>query len=118
MLGWRGGFLLSAAEQYLKLELTKNFRVGRLNAVSVGLFALVQTITTCCSTGHPRPRAVTAASRERLELCILAAIRWQRDNPAQVENCCEYRFPEIGEVCLDPFIVTGLDTLAHGPRPK
>ncbi|KAJ9117522.1 hypothetical protein QFC22_004372 [Naganishia vaughanmartiniae] len=27
--GWRGGFLLSAAEQYLKLELTKNFRVIR-----------------------------------------------------------------------------------------
>lgn len=26
--GWRGGFLLSAAEQYLKLELTKNFKVG------------------------------------------------------------------------------------------
>lgn len=25
--GWRGGFFLSAAEQYLKLELTKNFRV-------------------------------------------------------------------------------------------
>ncbi|KAL8277168.1 hypothetical protein RQP46_010416 [Phenoliferia psychrophenolica] len=27
--GWRGGFFLSAAEQYLKLELTKNFRVIR-----------------------------------------------------------------------------------------
>lgn len=27
--GWRGGFLLSSAEQYLKLELTKNFRVLR-----------------------------------------------------------------------------------------
>ncbi|GAA5860326.1 hypothetical protein JCM1840_002863 [Sporobolomyces johnsonii] len=27
--GWRGGFLLSAAEQYLKIELTKNFRVIR-----------------------------------------------------------------------------------------
>ncbi|CAE6445720.1 unnamed protein product [Rhizoctonia solani] len=27
--GWRGGFLLSAAEQYLKLELTKNFKVIR-----------------------------------------------------------------------------------------
>lgn len=26
--GWRGGFLLSAAEQFLKIELTKNFRVG------------------------------------------------------------------------------------------
>jgi len=25
--GWRGGFLLSAAEQFLKLELTKNFKV-------------------------------------------------------------------------------------------
>ncbi|KAG9104474.1 hypothetical protein FRC06_002130 [Ceratobasidium sp. 370] len=25
--GWRGGFLLSAAEQYLKLELTKNFKL-------------------------------------------------------------------------------------------
>ncbi|GAA5832997.1 hypothetical protein JCM3766R1_000390 [Sporobolomyces carnicolor] len=27
--GWRGGFLLSAAEQYLKIELMKNFRVIR-----------------------------------------------------------------------------------------
>ncbi|EJU06193.1 patatin-domain-containing protein [Dacryopinax primogenitus] len=27
--GWRGGFFLSAAEQYLKLELTKNFKVIR-----------------------------------------------------------------------------------------
>ncbi|KZS97703.1 patatin-domain-containing protein [Sistotremastrum niveocremeum HHB9708] len=27
--GWRGGFLLSAAEQWLKLELTKNFRFIR-----------------------------------------------------------------------------------------
>ncbi|SCZ88763.1 BZ3500_MvSof-1268-A1-R1_Chr10-3g03080 [Microbotryum saponariae] len=27
--GWRGGFLLSAAEQFLKIELTKNFRVIR-----------------------------------------------------------------------------------------
>ncbi|KAL7416743.1 acyl transferase/acyl hydrolase/lysophospholipase [Mrakia frigida] len=27
--GWRGGFLLSAMEQYLKLELTKNFKVIR-----------------------------------------------------------------------------------------
>ncbi|KAF8307243.1 patatin-domain-containing protein [Clavulina sp. PMI_390] len=27
--GWRGGFLLSAAEQFLKLELTKNFKVIR-----------------------------------------------------------------------------------------
>ena len=27
--GWRGGFFLSAAEQFLKLELTKNFRVIR-----------------------------------------------------------------------------------------
>ncbi|KAG9048285.1 hypothetical protein FS837_000348 [Tulasnella sp. UAMH 9824] len=27
--GWRGGFILSAAEQYLKLELTKNFKVIR-----------------------------------------------------------------------------------------
>jgi len=27
--GWRGGFLLSAAEQYLKIELMKNFRVSR-----------------------------------------------------------------------------------------
>jgi hypothetical protein len=26
-LGWRGNFLLSAAEQWLKLELTKNFKV-------------------------------------------------------------------------------------------
>lgn len=26
--GWRGGFLLSACEQLLKLELTKNFRVS------------------------------------------------------------------------------------------
>lgn len=25
--GWRGGYLLSAAEQFLKIELTKNFRV-------------------------------------------------------------------------------------------
>ncbi len=25
--GWRGNFLLSAAEQWLKLELTKNFKV-------------------------------------------------------------------------------------------
>jgi hypothetical protein len=24
--GWRGNFLLSAAEQWLKLELTKNFK--------------------------------------------------------------------------------------------
>jgi hypothetical protein len=28
-LGWRGNFLLSAAEQWLKHELTKNFRVIR-----------------------------------------------------------------------------------------
>jgi hypothetical protein len=28
-VGWRGGFLLSAAEQYLKLELTKNFKASR-----------------------------------------------------------------------------------------
>jgi len=27
--GWRGGFVLSAAEQYLKLDLTKNFKVIR-----------------------------------------------------------------------------------------
>lgn len=27
--GWRGNFLLSAAEQWLKHELTKNFRVIR-----------------------------------------------------------------------------------------
>ncbi|KAG9028431.1 hypothetical protein FRB95_006509 [Tulasnella sp. JGI-2019a] len=27
--GWRGGFVLSAAEQFLKLELTKNFKVIR-----------------------------------------------------------------------------------------
>ena len=27
--GWRGNFLLSAAEQWLKLELTKNFKVIR-----------------------------------------------------------------------------------------
>lgn len=27
--GWRGGFFLSAAEQFLKLDLTKNFRVIR-----------------------------------------------------------------------------------------
>ncbi|KAG8907025.1 hypothetical protein FRB99_005545 [Tulasnella sp. 403] len=27
--GWRGGFILSAAEQFLKLELTKNFKVIR-----------------------------------------------------------------------------------------
>ncbi|EJD53793.1 patatin-domain-containing protein [Auricularia subglabra TFB-10046 SS5] len=27
--GWRGGFILSAAEQYLKLDLTKNFKVIR-----------------------------------------------------------------------------------------
>jgi hypothetical protein len=26
--GWRGNFLLSAAEQWLKLELTKNFKVN------------------------------------------------------------------------------------------
>lgn len=26
--GWRGNFLLSAAEQWLKLELTKNFKVS------------------------------------------------------------------------------------------
>lgn len=31
--GWRGGFLLSAAEQYLKLELTKNFKVWQLPRV-------------------------------------------------------------------------------------
>lgn len=28
-LGWRGNFLLSAAEQWLKHELTKNFKVIR-----------------------------------------------------------------------------------------
>lgn len=27
VVGWRGNFLLSAAEQWLKLELTKNFKV-------------------------------------------------------------------------------------------
>ena len=27
-IGWRGNFLLSAAEQWLKLELTKNFKVS------------------------------------------------------------------------------------------
>ena len=27
IVGWRGNFLLSAAEQWLKLELTKNFKV-------------------------------------------------------------------------------------------
>ena len=27
MTGWRGNFLLSAGEQWLKLELTKNFKV-------------------------------------------------------------------------------------------
>lgn len=28
-LGWRGNFILSAAEQWLKLELTKNFKLIR-----------------------------------------------------------------------------------------
>lgn len=32
--GWRGGFLLAAMEQYLKLELSKNFRVIRDLCVS------------------------------------------------------------------------------------
>lgn len=31
--GWRGGFLLSAAEQFLKIELMKNFRVSYRRAV-------------------------------------------------------------------------------------
>lgn len=50
--GWRGGFLLSAAEQYLKLELTKNFKVGcnpidqtRFIAHSVGrLFQVIRDL--------------------------------------------------------------------------
>ena len=29
LTGWRGNFLLSAGEQWLKLELTKNFKVSR-----------------------------------------------------------------------------------------
>ena len=29
--GWRGNFLLSAAEQWLKLELTKNFKARPLD---------------------------------------------------------------------------------------
>lgn len=33
--GWRGGFILSAAEQFLKLELTKNFKVCPLLETSV-----------------------------------------------------------------------------------
>lgn len=32
--GWRGGFLLSAAEQFLKIELTKNFRVAVVGHVT------------------------------------------------------------------------------------
>jgi len=31
--GWRGGFLLSAAEQYLKIELMKNFRVSHQDSL-------------------------------------------------------------------------------------
>ena len=32
--GWRGNFLLAAAEQWLKLELTKNFKVGIFGTIS------------------------------------------------------------------------------------
>ncbi|KAI5476279.1 patatin-like phospholipase domain containing protein [Pseudohyphozyma bogoriensis] len=35
--GWRGGYLLSAAEQFLKLELTKNFRFAGQNWSAVFL---------------------------------------------------------------------------------
>jgi hypothetical protein len=41
--GWRGGFLLSAAEQYLKLELTKNFK-ARLVARNYNLLWLIDVI--------------------------------------------------------------------------
>ena len=32
--GWRGNFLLAAAEQWLKLELTKNFKVVIFGTIS------------------------------------------------------------------------------------
>lgn len=43
--GWRGGFVLSAMEQYLKLELTKNFKVIRDLCVDPRLLSCYRTQT-------------------------------------------------------------------------
>jgi hypothetical protein len=63
-----GGFLLSAAEQFLKHELTKNFKARSrlLYPIEFG------TITT--STGYSRSRIDATASRARLEFCFLAKV--------------------------------------------
>lgn len=45
--GWRGGFFLSAAEQFLKLELTKNFRVGPHPNISSQLVFCINATDHC-----------------------------------------------------------------------
>lgn len=57
--GWRGNFLLSAAEQWLKLELTKNFKVIRdLDLLPQLLGKIMAAILQPFSSTMPRSRLV------------------------------------------------------------
>lgn len=70
--GWRGNFLLSAAEQWLKLELTKNFKV-RDHGRSVRWQGLMRRTVDSGS----RPAA--AITWTRLVQRVPAALRRLRD---------------------------------------
>lgn len=69
-VGWRGNFLLSAAEQWLKLELTKNFKVCDLRSPEGILDLLMKSEWIA----HPRPGPASTIARSRLVERFFAAI--------------------------------------------
>jgi len=67
VVGWRGNFLLSAAEQWLKLELTKNFKVRDSQS-------WVWRITGTWITAHSRLGLATTTPGSGLVQRVLTAI--------------------------------------------
>lgn len=70
--GWRGGYLLSAAEQYLKIELSKNFRVSFP-------FPSFYHASDGRASGHSRSRIVARFRRAELVCGFFVGCTGSRD---------------------------------------
>jgi len=98
--GWRGGFLLSAAEQYLKIELTKNFRVSLRSWYICSIHILRRrnrsygTSNSCLNSADKIGRLSFCAfnpslalsaphSTKKLSYCIQATLQWERNYMAK-----------------------------------
>lgn len=76
--GWRGGFILSALESYIKLDLSKHFKVRNP--------APWQVVWNLTHTGHSRSRPSTANPAKRLEWCLPSKVLRRSDLNAE-EYC-------------------------------